>query len=355
MIYTLQYLRAIAAIMVVMSHIAFKSTVAGADVFGGFRIGASGVDVFFVISGFVMAMIYWRTPHGIPSAGDFWLKRFVRIFPMYWLVTTAALALYLLSPSLVNANSGPTSIWRSYTLIPTLQQSDITFLIGPGWSLSFELYFYTIFSLIFLIPARRAGLTTALAIVLLLACGSLSGMFVTYLFTSPLLLEFAFGMLIFAWFAKARGRLPVMAGLACLAGGIGGFALLNMPGAFVLSERWWQAGIPAALLIVGALSLEPWAMARPSRLWLLLGDASYSLYLIHVFVLGAASRAFGLLQLRNYGPGVEIAFWCATLLATIAAGCIAHRLIERPMTRWIASRVRSWIASSWKFADRAPA
>lgn len=339
-IYTLQYLRALAAIMVVCSHLHFKSALVGADVFAGFRIGAAGVDIFFVISGFVMAMIYMRTPDEPGSAGDFWLRRLARIIPMYWLVSSAALMLYLVNPSWVNANSGPTSIWRSYTLIPTWHESNVQFLIGPGWSLSFELFFYLLCTALFFIPLRSVGIKVLAFVLVVLALGTVSGVAPTYLLTSPLLLEFAFGMVIHAWYLRAHGRLPVGIGMVLLIAGVAGFTALNCQGEFVLAQRWWRAGIPAAALVAGVLSLEVWAYSMPSRMGLLVGNASYSLYLTHVFVLGAASRVFGALHLRTHGTTVEVVFWTVTLFGAIAVGCVSYLLIEKPMTDWLARCIK---------------
>ena len=340
MILTVQYLRAIAAIGVVLSHLAFKSALVGADLFDGAGIGAAGVDVFFVISGFVMAMIHGRTAHGFGPALEFWKKRVIRIVPMYWFVTTAALVLYLFNPALVNSNSGPTSLWRSYTLIPTLHHSDVQFLIGPGWTLSFELFFYMIFTLMFLIRGRSTGLLVASGLLTALACGSLSGVATTYLLTSPLLIEFAFGIAVFAWFERGGGRLPLLPGALCLAAAVAGFAMLDPVHDFVFDVRWWRVGIPAALLVIGALALEPWASARPSRLWRVIGDSSYSLYLTHIFVVGAASRGFAFMGFKRHGAAFEAGYWLLTLVVAVAAGYVAYRCIERPLTQRAA---RMWL------------
>lgn len=340
MILTVQYLRALAAIAVVLSHLAFKSALVGADLFEGARIGAAGVDVFFVISGFVMAMIHSRTAHGSGPALEFWKKRVIRIVPLYWIVTTAALVLYLVNPALVNSNSGPTSLWRSYTLIPTLQQSEVQFLIGPGWTLSFELFFYLIFTLMFLISRRSTGLLVATALLIALACGSLSGVATTYLLTSPLLIEFAFGIAVFAWFERSGGRLPLLPGVFCLAAAATGFAMLDPAHDFVFDVRWWRVGIPATLLVIGALALEPWASARPSRLWRMIGDSSYSLYLTHIFVIGAAFRGFVFMGFKRHGVAFEAGYWLLTLVVAVAAGYVAYRCIERPLTQWA---TRMWL------------
>lgn len=351
LINVLQYLRALAAILVVITHLAFKSSIVGHSVFGGFRIGAAGVDIFFVISGFVMAMIYWRLHDRSP--GVFWTKRLIRIFPIYWLVTSAALLLYLVNPALVNANSGPTSIWRSYTLIPELQARTTQLLIGPAWSLSFEFYFYTLFAGVFAFSQRSVGLAVAVSVLVLLALGSLSGLAPSYLLTSPLLLEFAFGIVVFALYTRTAGRFPTAVSALVIGGALLGFTLLNAPGAFVVEQRWWRAGGPAALLVLGALSLEQWASRAPSRLWLLLGDASYALYLVHVFALGAASRVFGMLGLTRFGPTAEVAYWLVNLLGTIAAGVVVHRYIEMPLAEAVRRALRRRMPDS-KLAPARP-
>lgn len=340
-IYTLQYLRALAVALVVMSHIAFKSSVVGHDVFDGFRIGASGVDIFFVVSGFVMAMIYTRSSlRDTAGMADFWVARFSRIFPLYWLVSTVALILFLANPNLVNANSGPTSVWRSYTLMPTLQASSVQFLIGPGWSLSFELYFYLLFSGVFLIGRKTAGLNIVTALLVLLAAGSITGMATTYLLTSPLLLEFVAGMVIFRIYNAAQGRIPTAIGVTSILLGLAGFVALNLPGNFVLAQRWWQAGLPAAFVVLGLLAFESRASRKPSPTLLLIGNASYALYLVHVFVLGAASRLFSMLSLRAWGTYAEAVFWLGTLAATVVVGCVVHVSVEKPLNR----AVRRWFA-----------
>lgn len=342
-IYTLQYLRALAVALVVMSHIAFKSSVVGNAVFDGFRIGASGVDIFFVVSGFVMAMIYTRSSlRDTGGMTDFWVARFSRIFPLYWLVSTAALILFLANPHLVNANSGPTSVWRSYTLVPTLQASPVQFLIGPGWSLSFELYFYLLFSGVFLIGRKATGLNLVTALLVLLAAGSLTGIATTYLLTSPLLLEFVFGIVIFRIYNAVQGRIPTAAGVTSALLGFAGFVALNLPGSFVLTQRWWQAGLPAAFVVLGFLTFESRAERKPSQTLVLIGNASYALYLVHVFVLGAASRLSSMLSLRTWGTTAETIFWLGTLVATVIAGCVVHVYVERPLNR----AVRRWFASA---------
>jgi len=348
-IYTLQYLRALAVILVVMSHIAFKSSVTGHAVFEGFRIGASGVDIFFVVSGLVMAMIYTRShERSARGIGRFWVARFSRIFPLYWLVTSAALVLFLANPSLVNANSdGPTSIWRSYTLIPTLQQTTVAFLIGPGWSLSFELYFYVLFSAAFLVARKTLGITLVASGLVILAAGSVTGVATTYLLTSPLLLEFVFGMAIFKLYDVLDGRIPLVPGIVGIVLGVAGFVALNGPAVFDLHQRWWQAGLPSALLVGSVLAFEARAERMPSKTLLLIGDASYALYLVHVFVLGAASRLFTLFHLGALGSTIEVVFWLGTLGVTVVAGCVTHVLIERPMNRWVRSRLSPASSTSW--------
>src|SRR5687768_4763171 len=132
---SIQIMRGIAAVMVVLLHISVKGGQYGNGALGGFLIGGAGVDLFFIISGYIMC---------ISTAGkqlnfyEFFLHRIQRIIPLYWFSTTVALGIYLYNPGLINTSGGETSIWASYTLIPTRNR----LLNSNGWTLSFEFFFY---------------------------------------------------------------------------------------------------------------------------------------------------------------------------------------------------------------------
>ena len=135
---SIQIMRGIASLLVVLLHISVKGGQYDNGALKGFSIGGAGVDLFFIISGYVMCISTVGRPL---TFYQFLLLRIRRIIPLYWLVTTVGLAIYLYNPKLVNTSGGETSIWASYVLFPNGKK----FLNSNGWTLSYEFFFYFIF------------------------------------------------------------------------------------------------------------------------------------------------------------------------------------------------------------------
>ena len=139
---TIQAARAIAANLVVFSHLFFveaKYTASG--ILPAFTLyGIAGVDLFFVVSGFIMVAVAGRDRGPI----EFLWRRVTRIYPTYWLVSLMVLATTLIAPTFVNSSiTTPISLWRSFLLVP-----DRTFpLLAVGWTLVYEMYFYLAFAI----------------------------------------------------------------------------------------------------------------------------------------------------------------------------------------------------------------
>ena len=134
-ILSIQWMRAIAILMVILQHAAWKGTQYSTNPLGWLKVGEAGVDLFFIVSGFVICHV---TYNKTPAPFEFVKARLVRILPLYWLLTCVALVVYLIKPELVNSSGGITSVFHSFTLLPTSSK----YLIRNGWTLSYELYFY---------------------------------------------------------------------------------------------------------------------------------------------------------------------------------------------------------------------
>ena len=340
-----QVLRALAALLVAIHHAqheaaALAERTGAAFVPSRLLPWAAGVDVFFVISGFIIvhaaAPLYGREG----GRRVFLAHRLARVVPLYWLVTGLYLAVVLARPGLVAAEGapGPAYVAASFLFWPALRPDGTAQpLYGLGWTLEFEMAFYALFAL-FLGLGRRAAVAAVAgalgALVLLRAL--VPGLPMPLAFWSePVILEFAFGAGL--GLARAEGlRLSGVVRAACALAGLLLLALvarsIGEPGGFA---RPLTQGLPAALLVAAA-ALGPSRPAgeAPSRLLLGLsavGDASYALYLIHPFVLRAAREAL----LRSGAAsllGPEACLWLMLAL-TVPAALAVHRLIERPMTR----------------------
>jgi exopolysaccharide production protein ExoZ len=332
-IYSIQYLRAFAAILVLFWHLKYKSAQFGTDLLSGYAFGFAGVDVFFVISGFVMCFIYTRSKAGRGSLGAFWSRRFARIMPLYWLLTCVALVVYLIDPSKVNSSGGTTSIWKSFVLVPGQDK----FLIENGWTLSYEMYFYALFSLAFLFVDKTRGAFAVCALIAVLVSTNLLHVVSLPFLTSPLLFEFAFGIVIFLILSHGSGAWTRRLGVISLLAGLVGLASVHITSTVVPNSVALTVGLPAALIVFGVVSQESLISRAPSLLLARLGDSSYSMYLFHPFILSVAAIVFRKLRLGGYGIVPELAYWLLVAVSVLVASYWLFRFIETPLNRIVRS------------------
>jgi peptidoglycan/LPS O-acetylase OafA/YrhL len=345
-------LRAVAATMVLLYHLATTAAYGwltpGAWHAEAARfveaIGFAGVDLFFVISGVVMVYSSYDRLGETREVAPFIKRRVARIYPLYWVCTAAVLALAWMAPNLASREKFATlGILKSFLLWPQNEYP----VVAVGWTLTFEMYFYLVFAGMIALPRR--ALPWALAGWAAITLGlfplfdqaeyrkSLAGHLRLPLVASPLALEFVAGCFI-GWRART-GRMPLgatalAAGLVTLAA-IGGALRIRYP----LELHYGVArvavfGTAAALITYGCMALERDQRLRVPRALKLAGDASYSLYLTHMYVL------WGVAQLWPMSPvsGVEGAWRAAmtpvALLACGVAAVISYRWIERPLHRY---------------------
>lgn len=338
---SIQLLRALGSILVLLAHLQIKERQYGdstALIWQGFGIGAIGVDIFFVLSGFIIFHVAGDIPSTWKAASTFMKHRFIRVVPLYWSLTAVALGVFLSHPELVNKSSSkPTDIVASFLLLPT----DDKLLIQNGWTLSYELLFYFAFFLsILLLPAsRRVYFALAAAVVAVLwgwigTPTTVLGRFAT----DDLMLEFAFGVAIGALHSSAQQQSLFRPGpgLACA---LLATALIIWQGSFrvelpfVRGLRW---GIPAALLLYAALSLE--TQLEKLRRLKILGDSSYSLYLLHPLTLPAVGMVW-----RKIGFGGalgNVVLLLVLFVSSIYASILLYRHFEAPLTSFLRRRFR---------------
>ena len=309
--------------------------------------GEAGVDLFFVISGFIM-VITTSAPPVRPRT--FMLRRIARIVPSYWFYTTLLAGFVVLGPAVLNIQVTLPHYIDSLLFIP---QSDpvgslLMPLLQPGWTLNFEMFFYAIFAMtLFASAAAHRVSILVLTLTALVAAGWIlepSGPLLdTY--TSPLLLEFAFGAIIgqlyatggLERFARPVGWQMIFAGVAICA--LGATYIVPQPMLDFQTEplRVATYGLGGALVVVGALSLESrgtHAKPRPLLRWLqLLGDASYALYLTHLFPIAVVRIVWVKSGMGTEGLSWTIAFLAVALPTAAAVGILTYWLLERPLTR----------------------
>lgn len=292
---SIQVLRGVAACAVVLLH----AVPEGGQAIGDRGFGAAGVDLFFVISGFIMANVAKNR-----SALEFLRDRLWRIYPIWWIAVL---------PWIFMVPRGPTSIVSSLTLWPIYAGGYYVPVLKVGWTLSFELLFYLGMTLAILRGAAVPLLAYGLFLVAALATSSP----LMHFAGSPMTLEFLMGVVIAGLPRRAALGLLVPAGIAMLA--LTSPAIGDVDSTLHPLPALWRAllwGCPAALVVWGALSLEPLFEGRVFDLPVAVGDASYSIYLFHPLV------AFGLAL-----P------WIVRLLLAIGVGWAMHLLVERRVMR----------------------
>ena len=328
----IQYLRAFAATAVVLFHAAERTG-------QHFAIGAAGVDVFFVVSGFIMMAISDRRPLR-PIA--FLRDRLLRIAPSYWIVTAIMVA-GAAAGFFPNLKLDPWHVLGSliFLPVPSPNGGQLWPVLVQGWTLNYEIFFYLVFALILMLrPALRLASLCLLLVALVVAGGFLAVSDpIAEFYTQPLILEFAAG----AALAKlwAHGRLPPpAAGWLLVGGAIAGFATVHL---MKMEFDAWICGPLAVALVAGMLSVETAGKLRDLPIVGYVGDASYSIYLWHTLALSVVVKAGFLLEL----PPLLIAG--AGVIGGSLMGIVAYEWVEKPL-QTILKRGRS---RRWRAEGRA--
>jgi exopolysaccharide production protein ExoZ len=340
----LQILRAVAALLVVHRHcvevVRLHQEKPPANSYALDKFGACGVDIFFVISGFILATVVLRTDPQTPRlAFDFLTRRVLRIFPIYWIVSIFFLVLAATHNLLT-----PEAALNSYLLLPSGYPLKAPLLIF-GWTLMFEMFFYYLITINLFFGQRATILRTITFIILLTGIGAIAGFQrpILILIANPMNVEFVLGCLIalvYARFGKwpRLGTAFLVTGCLALATTVWlGFGRID-DAAFALngSQSWARVlrwGIPAAAVTAGVVFRRGDIRSAVARCFARLGDASYSIYLTSMVTLFLVNRFYR--PLAGLPPALNV-FLLISLV--ILAGVSTFAGIERPMTGLLSGR-----------------
>ncbi len=335
---TVQWLRAVAAMLVMLFHtsqgVEFRTGVLTSR---WTDFGACGVDIFFVISGFIMTVTSAGKNFRL---GDFLIKRVLRIAPIYWLFTLLKAMSLLLIPSLVLFSVfSIRNIVTSLLLVPyDTPGRGVVPLIIVAWSLELEIMFYLVFGLCrSLLPRQWVTAITLIFLATMAAYVLGPANYVIGFYARPVIFEFLFGILLGRLFLS--DRLPQKR--VCLAMvAIASASLLILPQG-TESTRFLLWGLPSAALVLGMVAIE-----KHYRLWrwpvmTLIGDSSYSLYLTHTLAV-----PFIMLPLHYLHPGLigSYIYLVPMLVLQVLIGCMTFRFVEKPVTLLLQRRYKAWTA-----------
>lgn len=339
---TLQVGRALAAIFVVFfhAHVFFipERLYPGETISRVFNMGYSGVEFFFVLSGFIMVLVHRRDIGQPGRALSFLKKRFIRIVPFYWVVTLGLVSLLLVQGAESADRLSLERLVHSILLLPMPDGSAL--LVGAAWTLSHEFLFYLVFCILVLAP----GIGAAIFILwFTIICFFSFGQTLPYpmdLLFAPYNLLFGMGMISAVVFT----RIPH--GLAFFASWVGTILFLAVGIAdtyqFVLmthATRTILYGLFAALAVTGLTAWEGLSSPDIPRSLVFLGDASFAIYLVHGTVLPVATKVFLMLNLSAFLPPIVSLLLLVAL--SILAGSLAHYFIERPLIRVLRNRANT--------------
>ena len=336
----IQVLRGLAALMVVFHHYVGTSVERGFAISGLERaaIGNAGVDIFFVISGFILEYTLGSRAVHAGDRSKFLLRRMARVLPLYWALTLVAYVIATFFPFIVNSTTTTRQLIYSMALLPDGAVG--SYVLPLAWTLTFEFYFYLLFAAMMgLKPLHRLlGLAILFAPGLLVPEAAYAQNVVLGILLNPILFEFLAGVFLAQLIAggvtvnRYSGAALVLAGSAMLLMGLN----INVTESLHRLLVW---GGPALLIVGGVvLARTPKTVGKPSlalRFGAWIGDRSYSLYLSHFFAISIFSKIY-----YHYLINHAVPPWLSGLglfAVCILAAHVCYVLIERPARIRLAS------------------
>lgn len=326
----LQALRFFAAMMVVYHHsnAQILRYFIGEKVASNPAWGQAGVDIFFVLSGFIIVS---SLSSGHVSALRFWFNRIIRIIPLYWIVTTIAFLLITFAGHYYRQPNESLEYYISSMLfIPAIRSAPdaISPLVVPGWTLQFEMLFYALAGFGLFLKRRReivisAAILAVLALAYAHADNSITARFFSKGFGQAVILEFIFGMALARGWRSLITRERPFIGLGLIA-----FGFLLISAFFVqygLDFRVLTGGLPAIIIVLGCLMSEPlWRGPMLGRAARIGGDISFSIYITHMVALTLVMRWL-YLNRDAAAPNLSVfGLQALVLIGSILIGAIFH-------------------------------
>ena len=322
-------LRAFAAFGVFFTHYALFDI----------HVGGFGVDIFFIISGFVIAFVVQK------STKDFFLKRVIRVAPLYIVATLLTASLAILKPDWFK-----TVVVTGEALIKSLLYIPYKIdgsgpILSLGWTLNFEMFFYVSMAICILFVSKKKLLVPICSILLILFLFILSQINVDNypisFYRDGLLPEFIMGLLLYyVWRYTEKKNVNSIRFVMILLGVLGLVFLIytNLTRDFSEINRNIRTGIPSLLIVGGGLALEPYINpgSRVVKFFSLVGDSSFAMYLFHPFILFGCTRVlFPLIFDSNSSSMMEIFKFLVVTILLVLASIAIYKAIDRPMNDFL--------------------
>lgn len=339
---SIQLLRAAAAVSVCIAHALHEEMFVypskAVDFLSGLPWGG-GVDLFFVISGFIMMYTFGNRFGTAGATYDFALRRLIRIVPPYWFFTTLIVMISIITPSLLNtAVFTPSHALLSYLFIPHTDpgpEGGFYPILGLGWTLLYEMFFYVVFS-IALFLNKIYGLIMIFIAFSALFIASKAGMFsILYgeFFGNTVIFEFLIGIVLAICLndRKLTWTATVLISIFCVLS----WLYFNWLG--LTEERLFLRAPFVIIIFLLTIHLQD-TSSRIFLIPLLIGDASYTLYLVHPFAVKAAKIVLSPLNNRVTADLTAALFvpFCVAVSVVVAVTLFIY--LEKPVTKALQRR-----------------
>lgn len=331
---SIQLLRAMAALSVVVGHAITEVHQSGSEyTLIKFNFGI-GVDVFFIVSGFVMVLTGGGLAGKRGAPLEFMRRRVIRVVPLYWFYTIGMLiAIWLFSSQLNHSTTNIRQVVCSFAFLPCYSHEDgYSPVLRLGWTLNYEMFFYVIFAVALVFRPARMWFQRIwmLLLAVIVARVLVGGPF--RFWGDAVVLEFLAGAMLALLFQKLGSmRSATVFVLAVLTAGVLYFCVTAGN-----ANRFIALGLPAIVFAAGFIFALPESWERHSAGFAhFLGDSSYSLYLCHPFALALVKIVWSRLDPTHAYPTVYLV---AALVASVTAARLSFLWLEKPLTQWLLRR-----------------
>lgn len=326
---SIQALRGITSLFVAVSHLSFVG------------VGAFGVDIFFCISGFIMMYVTEK------DTKYFLTKRLIRIVPLYYLVTVVTFIFLLVFPTMFKTTTADVSyLIKSFLFIPYEIGDVIQPIVRVGWTINYEIFFYVLFFISMKISQKYRALICSVILVTMAVIGEVLVVPTTVLkfYCNELLIEFVFGMLSFylckkiylALQDKKKGKYQILLGALCAVAIVVCFWLLIFEGNNLHATHFYRLlnwGVPALVIFVAAFVLG--CVVKVPRGLSYLGDISFSMYLLHYYLITLLSR----ISDRFDSLWIKIGMGILGIAVVIGISAVSYLIIEKKLSSYLRKRL----------------
>ena len=340
----LEISRGIAALLVVFHHVGLSSRFFLDNDFLAdlFIFGHHGIDYFFVLSGFIIYYVHSNDSRSFNSVKNYILKRIIRIYPIFLLISSILLIAYIQMPEILNREDNIitfTRVIKSFLLLPSLEKP----ILPISWTLIHEIFFY--FTFILIILNKRIGFLIFILWVILIFFYNifLEKVFPYSFYLNSHNFEFLLGI-VTAYLFKSNKFLKIKYFSSyILYFGLFIFILngINTNYNFIYISSFYQIllyGVSSSFILFGLVLLrEPIYQNKLFKIFLLLGASSYSIYIIHNPLLSVLFRIMKKTNLEYYLNDILIFLLFTSI--SIVVGILLHLIIEKPILKFLRKRL----------------